>query len=93
MLILPALSQEMNNLFLTSVLRADLSNIAAQRALLPAQLVRLLVRVSKAAVFAGTAILSDSGTVCKTFVRPMLNNQDLPCSKESDQVRISAPQT
>lgn len=88
---LPSLLFPINSTFFKSVLLADLSPAAAQRGILPRQLIHLFVEVSPEAVFAGTAILSEAGTLGETSLRHRLRNHELACSEESDQVGIDAP--
>lgn len=83
----------MNNGFLKFVLRDDVGKIAAQRHLLSGQLVPFFFKVSEEAAFAGTATLSDDGTLREISFRRRLHNHELQCSEESGQVDIRPTKT
>lgn len=80
----------MNKTFLKSILRANVGQTAAHPDLLPSKLVHLSVKVSGEAVFANTAILGNANTLVESSLRHRLQNHDLSCSVEADQVFISA---
>lgn len=81
----------MNNTFCKFVSLANLNKTAPLRGLLPAQLVRLSVKVSGEAVVADNATLSDGGTSEEAFLCRRLPSHNLPCSEECDKVAIRAP--
>lgn len=68
------------------VLYAELGKNAAQRARLSGQLVTILVKVSRGAVFVGIGTLSDARTPGQNALRRRLHGQKVPCNAESDKI-------
>lgn len=83
----------MSSYLFDSVLRADLSQSAAQRGITLGLLVQVFAEVRGEVVFAGPSTLSDASTSRKLSLRRSLCGHGLPYSEKFDQVVFGAPRT